>query len=52
MIYALNKQAKPLAAKLLEYYSSNIEMQNVYQFQQDINMLSYSVVFIKNIVFY
>ena len=27
-------------------------MQNVYQFQQDINMLSYSVVFIKNIVFY
>ena len=37
------------AVKLLEYQSSNIDMQNVHQFQQDISIFSYSVVFIKKI---
>ena len=35
------------SAKLLEHYSSNIDIQNVNQLQQDINILSYSVVFTK-----
>ena len=37
------------AVKLLEYQSSNIDMQNVHQFQQDISIFSYSVLFIKQI---
>ena len=34
---------KVYESNLLEYYSGNIEMQNVNRFKQDINMLSYSV---------
>ena len=47
-----NKESHQLyisAVKLLEYYSSSKELQNVNQFQQDINMSSYSLLFIKKI---